>query len=80
MRDAARDSMRRAVVLGHAAATARAGQIRDGLTARLDIRDERGDVAPLTVGIAVMAGIALTVGAIIAAKLEAKANALDLGD
>jgi hypothetical protein len=72
--------MRRAVVLGHAAATARAGQIRDGLTARLDIRDERGDVAPLTVGIAVMAGIALTVGAIIAAKLEAKANALDLGD
>jgi hypothetical protein len=46
----------------------------------MHVRDERGDVAPRTVAIAVMAGNALTVGGIIATKHEAKANALDLGE
>jgi hypothetical protein len=81
MRDtAARQSLRRSIVTGHAAFSIRAAELRDGLTARLQYRDERGDVAPRTVGIAVMAGIALSVGAIIASKLEAKANALNLGE
>ncbi|MCP4224477.1 MAG: hypothetical protein GY773_14145, partial [Actinomycetia bacterium] len=34
----------------------------DALTSRLDPRDERGDVAPRTIGIAVMATLALSVG------------------
>ena len=81
MRDtAARQSMRKAIVAGHAACSLRAGQLRDGLVARSQYRDERGDVAPRTVAIAVMAGIALSVGAIIASKLDAKANALNLGE
>lgn len=39
---------------------------------------ERGDVAPRTVGIAVMAALAIAVGGIITTKLTEKANNLDL--
>jgi hypothetical protein len=42
-------------------------------------RDARGDVAPRSVAIAVMAGNALTVGGTLATHLEETANALDLG-
>jgi hypothetical protein len=50
-----------------------------GLADRLDPRDERGDVAPRTVGIAVMAALAISVGAIITAKVTNKANEIPLG-
>ncbi len=51
---------------------------REALAARLDVKDERGDVAPLTIGIGVMAALALAVGAIITAKVVGKANAISL--
>lgn len=77
---ARRDAARTAAVRCQVMLALKLAQARDGLVARLDYRDERGDIAPRTVGIAVMAGIALTIGSIIAAKLEAKANALNLGE
>ncbi len=52
--------------------------VGSALTSRLDPRDERGDVAPRTIGIAVMATLALSVGVIIAAKLESKANSIQV--
>ncbi len=48
----------------------------DALTSRLDPRDERGDVAPRTIGIAVMATLALSVGVIITTKLQSKAESI----
>jgi ABC-type anion transport system duplicated permease subunit len=66
------------VVRAHAAAFTRSGDLRRALMARLDIRDERGDVAPLTIGIAIMAALALAVGAIITKKVTDKANTISL--
>jgi hypothetical protein len=84
MRDTSRYPRRSTVgeliVSTHATITARRSDVREGLVARMHVRVERGDVAPRTVAIAVMAGNALTVGGIIATNLEATANALDLGE
>ena len=43
-----------------------------------DLADERGDVAPRTVGIAVMAALAISVGVIITAKVKARAEGINL--
>ena len=52
--------------------------LANGLIDRLNPRDERGDVAPRTVGIAVMAALAISVGAIITAKVRLKAEEIPL--
>ena len=71
-----------AVARRMAAAHHQVGRWHEAITValgeRLDWRDERGDVAPRTVGIAIMAAAALAVGATIKAKLTAKADALVL--
>jgi ABC-type anion transport system duplicated permease subunit len=53
--------------------------VRHGLRARLYHCDERGDVAPRTVGIAVMAALAIAVGTIITTKVLDRAEQIDLG-
>lgn len=62
----------------HATVWLRSGELRRALAARLDPHDERGDVAARTVGIAIMAALAITVGGIIASKVTDKANAINL--
>jgi hypothetical protein len=52
--------------------------VDDAFATRLAAGDERGDVAPRTVGIAVMAALAISIGAIITAKVTAKANGINL--
>lgn len=49
--------------------------LRDGLAARA-ARDERGEVTSTTIMIAVLATLALAVGAIIVAKVTQKANSI----
>ena len=53
-----------------------AGAARAGLVRRLDWRDERGEITSTTITIAVLATLALAVGAIIVAKVTAKANSI----
>ena len=65
-------------VRAHATVVLVGADLRSALTSRLDYRDERGDVAARTVGIAIMAALAITVGGIIATKVTNKANAIDL--
>ena len=48
------------------------------LSERLRVRDERGDVTPRTVGIAVMTALAVAVGIIITGKVMSKANSIEL--
>ncbi len=73
-----RDLMFRTTVRAHTAGSSAADQIKAGLTKRLDYRDERGDVTPRTVGIAVMTAIAVAVGAAITAKITNKEATITL--
>ena len=50
--------------------------LRDGLTSRARLGDERGEVTSTTIMIAVLATLALAVGAIIVAKVTSKANSI----
>ena len=50
--------------------------LRDGLTGRARLDDERGEVTSTTIMIAVLATLALAVGAIIVAKVTSKANSI----
>lgn len=68
----------RTTVRTHTAATETADQIRSALAERLDIRDERGDVTPRTVGIAVMTAAAVAVGAAITIKITNKEGTISL--
>jgi ABC-type anion transport system duplicated permease subunit len=61
-----------AVLFAQVAAVNRATDLRAGLSARLDIHDDRGDVTPRTVGIAVMTAVAVAVGITITAKIRDK--------
>ena len=47
---------------------------RDALVRRVSVRDERGEVTSTTIMIAILATLALAVGAIITAKVISKAN------
>ena len=47
---------------------------RDALAKRVNVRDERGEVTSTTIMIAILAALALAVGAIITAKVLNKAN------
>lgn len=62
----------------HQTATSVADQIRAGLAERLDVRNERGDVTPRTVGIAVMTAAAVAVGAAITIKITNKEGTISL--
>lgn len=64
----------KASMRAHSAATSS----RDALSKRLDPRDERGDVTPRTVGIAVMTAAAVAVGALITTKITAKEATISL--
>lgn len=70
--------VRLASVRVHSAYLAGSAMCRQALVTRLDYRDERGDVAPRTVGIAVMAALAISVGAIITVKVTNKAASIPL--
>ncbi len=48
------------------------------LARRVDVGDERGDVAARTVGIAIMAALAIAVGGIITTKVTGKAESINL--
>jgi hypothetical protein len=72
------DTILRATVRTHTTATDVADRIRAGLAERLDIRDERGDVTPRTVGIAVMTAAAVAVGAAITLKIINKESTITL--
>ncbi len=74
-----RDALYEKTVLGHATALSRARKIRDALARRLDVRDDRGDITPRTVGIAAMTAIAVTVTGLIVAKITQKEESIDLG-
>lgn len=65
-------------VRSHARGTLLAASTRSMILSRVDARNERGDVAARTVGIAIMAALAITVGGIIATKVTGKANAIEL--
>jgi len=67
-----------AVVRVHSAYVGQLAALKEVLVARLDARGERGDVAPRTVGIAVMAALAISVGAVITTKVKGKADGIDL--
>ena len=53
-----------------------AGAARAALVRRLDWRDERGEITSTTITIAVLATLALAVGAIIVTKVTDKANSI----
>jgi len=48
----------------------------EGLARRVDLRDERGEVTSTTIMIAVLASLAIVVGAIIVTKVTGKANSI----
>lgn len=73
-----RNTILRTTVRTHLVATGAADQIKAGLAERLDIRDERGDVTPRTVGIAVMTAAAVAVGAAITLKISNKESTISL--
>ncbi len=52
------------------------GAARAGLGRRLDWRDERGEITSTTITIAILATLALAVGAIIVTKVTGKANSI----
>lgn len=66
-------------ILGHIAATTRASEAGEALGKRLDIRDERGDITPRTVGIAAMTAVALSVTGLIVTKITNKETTINLG-
>lgn len=72
------DAFLRTTVRAHTAGTQAAEVISGGLNERLDPRDERGDVTPRTVGIAVMTAAAVAVGAAIATKISTKETTISL--
>ncbi|MEM9131817.1 MAG: hypothetical protein AAF962_09360 [Actinomycetota bacterium] len=73
------DKLRRSVVRAHTAVWLGATDLRENTARRLDWRDERGDVAARTVGIAIMAALAIAVGGIITTKVLSRANSINLG-
>ena len=54
------------------------GAARAALVRHLDWRDESGEITSTTITIAVLATLALAVGAIIVAKVTEKANAIPI--
>ena len=66
-------------ILGHVAVTTRANEAGAALGKRLDIRDERGDITPRTVGIAAMTGVAVLVTGLIVGKITTKETTINLG-
>lgn len=52
--------------------------LRDRLAGRIDWRDERGDITPRIIGIAMMAALALLVLGIVTNKVTTKANSISL--
>lgn len=72
------DRLRRPLVRAHATMWLGATDVRESLVKRTDWRDEQGDIAARTVGIAIMAALAIAVGGIITTKVTNKANAIDL--
>lgn len=73
------DKLRHTMVRTHAAVWLGSDDLRRAAARRLDWRDERGDVAARTVGIAIMAALAIAIGGIITTKVTNRANAIDLG-
>ncbi|MEL7155001.1 MAG: hypothetical protein AAFN30_00225 [Actinomycetota bacterium] len=72
------DRLRRPLVLAHAALWLGAADTRAAVARRTAWRDERGDIAARTVGIAIMAALAIAVGGIITTKVTNKANSINL--
>ncbi len=72
------DRLRRPMVRAHASAWLGASDLRAALARRTDWRDERGDIAARTVGIAIMDALAIAVGGIITTKVTNKANSINL--
>ncbi len=72
------DLMYRATIRAHTAGAMAADDLKVGLARRLDVRDERGDVTPRTVGIAIMTAAAVAVGAAITLKITNKETAISL--
>ncbi len=72
------DKLRRTVVRAHTALWLDTVDRRQAAARRLDWSDERGDVAARTVGIAIMAALAIAVGGIITTKVTGRANAINL--
>lgn len=68
----------RTVVAVHATSVLALDDLGRALTSRLDVRDERGDIEARTVTIAIMAALALAVGAIIRQRVTAKAETITL--
>lgn len=62
----------------HARALTTSTDVRDRLAGRIDWRDERGDITPRIIGIAMMAALALAVLGIVTTKVTSKANAISL--
>lgn len=60
----------------HVMAMLAASRTRDGLVRRVNLRDERGEVTSTTIMIAILATLALAVGAIVVAKVTGKANSI----
>lgn len=72
------ERVRAATVGTHASVWLGIGDLKRAMASRLDVRDERGDVAARTVGIAIMAALAIAIGGIITTKVTDKAQAIDL--
>ncbi len=70
--------MLRSTLRAHTAGTHATNRIKAGLAQRLDYRDERGDVTPRTVGIAVMSAAAVGVGVAITQKITDKEASITL--
>lgn len=74
----AADKFNRPLVVAHATTVTALGDLAKALAARLDVKDDRGDVEARTITIAVMAALAIAVGVIITAKVTTKANSINL--
>ena len=72
------DRIHRTTIRAHMAGADLASKAKFGLAERLDFRDERGDVTPRTVGIAVMTAAAVAVGAAITIKITNKEASISL--
>lgn len=65
-------------VLSHVAIVDRAHAVGAALGRRIDVRDDRGDITPRTVGIAAMTAVAVAVTGLIVAKITAKEATISL--
>ena len=72
------DKLYEGAVRTHARVLLTAADVRDRLSDRIDWRDERGDITPRIIGIAMMAALALAVLGIVTTKVTTKANAISL--